>query len=472
MRRFNWGRRLSVLPIWLFLTGLGVLLTACAAVKVQPAGPPPLPQHWQQASGERDVFPAADLRSWWTAFRDPGLNQMVRRALTSNLDLEAAKARVRAAASWLGYRRQQFKPTLDFRTHNAQPADTQDSYFQFGLDASWELGLFGRTHAVREAAQGEMDEVRARAAGVRVALVSQVAADYLRLKAGLKRCDFYTTIARLDRQRLLLLQRQVHLGLASPAAVAHLQADVAENQALLPACKLEVRQSAQDLALLMGQSEPDPDWWQSSPFPVVSSPQFALPPAALLRTRPDVRQAEARVLQAAGALGVAHANRYPSITLVAGLMWSTNVSRQHHVDRDFQAAPGLGPEIDIPLFDWGRRRAAEDARGAELRAASLAYRQTVLKAVAEVEDAFAGLQAATQTLLQRQHLLTAQQHLVAVQQQLAALGLASPQDVLQVRGLRLQAQAQLNLAQLQQDLAFVTLYQAYGGPPFEPGDQG
>lgn len=449
--------------MWLVMMTL--VVTGCARVNVPQSSVPVLPSSWRNAAAVKGApLPSANLRSWWTAFADPRLSHLVEMAIRGNLGLAASRARIQAAAEWLGMHRQRFKPRVQAATRNAQPADTKDSYFQFGVDANWELGLFGRKKAVNQKARGQMKAAQANALAARVALVAQVAASYLQLQAARGQRQLWSSLVTLDRQRQSLLQTRVTSGLAAPVDVARVQGKVADDRAHVSHLNTRISRLEQAIAVALGQGEPKRGWFGDAALPSLHQSPQKLPPADLLRLRPDVTQAQAQVEQAIGTLGIAHANRFPQVALGAGLMWSTNVSRQHNLDTDFQMAPIFGPEITIPLFDWGRRLAAEHARASQLRAALLDYRQTVFQAVADVEDAFAALRDSQQVLAERRQTLSVQSDALAAQQRLVKLGLASHLSMLEAKRQRLLARVQLNVALLDHDQAFVNLYQAYGGP--------
>lgn len=456
---------------WLVMMTL--VVSGCAHVSVPQSSPPTFPSKWRSAAGMSDVhLPSANLRSWWRAFADPQLADLVDKALKGNLGLAAARARIQAAAYWLGMHRQRFKPTVQAATRNAQPPDTQDSYFQFGVDANWEWGLFGRKKAVDQEAEGQMKAEQSKAIAARVALVAQVVSSYLQLQGARDQRRLWSALVSQDQRWLCLLQTKMESGLAAPIEIARVQGKIADDHAHVAHLDSHISQLKQALAVSLGQNEPRPGWFSSFGLPFLQQSPRKLPPANLLELRPDVTEAQADVEQAIGNLGVAHANRFPRVALEAGLMWSTNVSRQHSLSAHFQMTPIFGPEISIPLFDWGRRLAAEHARASQLQAALLDYRQTVLKAVADVEDAFASLNASQQVLAERRQVLAVQVRLLKAQQQLVGLGLVSPLTVLQAKRQRLLAQSQLSLAVLAHDQAFVNLYQAYGGPALSAAEGG
>ncbi|WP_039955895.1 TolC family protein, partial [Xanthomonas graminis] len=184
-------------------------------------------------------------------------------------------------------------------------------------------------------------------------------------------------------------------------------------------------------------------------------------PADLLRRRPDIAAREAEVLRAAGELGIARADRYPSIGLGGAIHWSTNLLSHRRTATPHEIA-SLGPLIDIPLFDWGLRQAQAQARGDLLQAAALAYRQCVLEAVAEVQNALTALEQQRQRALAQQQALQALQQAADAAQARRTLGLGSDLDVATQQAARDQAALELLETQRQRDLDYIALQTALG----------
>jgi outer membrane protein TolC len=231
-----------------------------------------------------------------------------------------------------------------------------------------------------------------------------------------------------------------------------------------------INANAQQLALLLGQSEPDPAWLEGGAQPQLGDWQMTHAPADLLRTRPEIAAAEAEVLRAAGEAGIARADVYPHIGLGSSLDWSVNLLSHHHFIRSGDGIFSAGPVIDMPLFDWGMRTAQARSRKHELRAAVYAYRQAVLQGVAETETAMGDLQLAHQREDSALQAVQALNDNVAALDKRRGLGLS---NTLELQGaLIAQDDAQLGLvaARAERDLAYVSLYKALGGAPQPPVD--
>ncbi|WP_187300607.1 TolC family protein, partial [Mizugakiibacter sediminis] len=201
-------------------------------------------------------------------------------------------------------------------------------------------------------------------------------------------------------------------------------------------------------------------WLQPAPPPRLGAVAFAATPADLLRTRPEIQHAEQAVLQAAGALGVARADLYPRLSLAGALTLAVRLGSG--ATRTLASA---GPVLDLPLFDWGARRARADAGSAALAAAEDAYRQAVLAGVAEVESALATLQSAHAQAERVDAALAAQRRADEAAATLQRLGLADALARGEAATALLDAQASALDAHAREAVAFIALYKALGGAP-------
>lgn len=445
---------------------LVMVLSACVSTPV-PELQPPVPQAW------RNVAPAgpagADLRGWWQALGDPELDALVDRALQGNLDVKQAAERLRAARTLNPHTKDAFLPNVHGRTNDLIDPDATASYFVVGFDAMWELPLFGSYEGAKRVSQAQVDSTQAALRGAQVSLVAEVARRWVELRSAQRQAQLLQSVLDAQRQRVELMHKRVGLKLASPAEASRAEAELARSEAALAEPNQAINAQAQMLAVLLGQSEPDPQWLVPGPVPHLGTWQLTSTPADLLRTRPEIALAEADVLRAAGELGISRADIYPHIGLGASVQWSVNIAHNRRVHTG-EAIPSFGPAIDIPLFDWGQRIAAAHAKDHELSASVLAYRQAVLQGVAETETAMGDLE---QLRLREQ---ATQRALDAIKQSNDALatrtqlGLGSHLDLQESLIDVHRADMELVNAMAARDLAYVSLYKALGGAPLPPSE--
>lgn len=456
--------RRSFLRRALLAGGLAALLGGCVSMQVPklPAGD--LPAQWHNAPrlGARP-----DLTGWWKHFHDPQLDALVERALRDNPGVAGAAWKLRAARALEDASAASFKPQASFGTLEQPNPENTASYFQAGFDATWEFGLFGRSGANAHITHANTGAATAELQSARVSLVAEVVREYLQLRAAQREQALLQDAAQTAQQTVQLLGVRERLQLASRLDVEHAKAAAAAADARLAATGAAISQHAQTLALLLGASEPDPAWLAPAPLPQLRDGDVSTLPADLLRTRPEIRYAQAQILKAAGELGIAKADLYPRLALGSSLSFSALV-KGHTELGDVNDTFAIGPIIDIPLFDWGQRHAVRDARADQLQAALLAYRQAVLQGAAEVETSLARLHASGQRSRAADAAVEATQQGVHFSETLQGLGQSDAMDIGQARSANIDSEIARDQARLAHGLAYVALYKALGGAPLPP----
>jgi len=452
------------------VVALVAMLAACAALPV-PNLPDQTPAQWEQAN----AAPAPDLRSWWKAFHDPALDRLVDAALADNLTLAQSVARVEAARQLAGASDLAHLPQVNFHTYAEPTPDSSASYFQFGFDAKWEFGWFGRSESEHRIAKGSLDAVQADAQAARVSVVAETVKTYLELRGAQQRLALLDGVARDAQRRGDLVATRVRLRMAAPGELARTQAQVAAAQAALAEPRVMIARCRHQLAALLGRAEPDDALLGDGALPQLGESGIASAPADLVRARPDIRRAEADVLKSAGELGIARADRLPRLGLGGALTYAARVIGHTRLS-DADGIVTFGPAIEIPLLDWGLRQATVDARDAQLSASVFAYRQAIVDAIAEAETALATLEENRRrevALAQSVSQLESEAQAAAMRQR---LGFADGFDRLDADAALAQAKLETLAAQRDRGLAFIALYKALGGAPLPPdassGDAG
>ena len=451
--------------------------------------------------GSRAVREPFDGRRWWAAFHDPVLDRLVARVSAQNLDVQAAGLRIASA-------RAQREATLGGRYPNvegsgiagrsrmsengisqalaggsampATPATGAASggagsgggsagapstfnLFQAGFDATWEIDLFGGTARSIQASDAD---VRAADEARRDALVS-VTAEVAREWLGLRGARRQREIALADIETELSLGRLVasrnRAGLAPSSDVAAQGARVEQARAQLPAIEQRIAQGGNRLALLLALP---PGGLEEITEASAGAP--ALPPEVpvglpgeLLQRRPDVRQREAEVAAATLRIGVARARLFPSIRLgaTAGLQATSASDLLDWGSRFFIG----GAQLSIPIFEGGRLRAQVKVADVEAQRTVLAYRQTVLSAFHDVDNALVAYAAAQRkSRANKQQLAEATRSRVLARSRYES-GLAAFIGVLDADRQSHQAELSLAESEIEASTDLVALFKALGG---------
>jgi len=329
--------------------------------------------------------------------------------------------------------------------------------------------VFGRAESERRVIAGNAGLAAADLAAARVVVVAEVVRQYLALRAAQAQAALDADLVAAAQRRVALTAVRIKQDLAAPEAGDAAAAALDSARAEASAAPAAIAVARQQLAVLLGEAEPDSMLTAVAPVPAPPTATAVLPPADLLRTRPDIQRAEAAVLRAAGELGIARADLYPRLALG----WTMTASARTaggEIGR-LRGIPSFGPIINMPLFDWGLRQAQVRANDHALRAAVLSYRQTVLTAVGETEQALAQLAAARERATQSAAAATVLARAAQAAATRTRLGLADGLEGDSARIAALRAEQVASQAREAEGVAYVALYKALGGaaPVLEAG---
>ena len=368
------------------------------------------------AGAYRDADPQATQSTiaispdWWRAFKDPALNDLETRALAANQDLRAALARVQQARAAAGVARADYLPSLSVdpsvnRTRTSRTVDnalpaTPSTTYQLPLDLSWEIDLFGRVRRLNESTRAQLAAAGATFDAARLSLTAEVATTHFTFRALDRELSVVNATVALRRDELKLISSRLNSGTASDLDVARAETELATTEA--DAAALAIRRSAtQDaLAVLLGEAAPAfLTSFNSELGDVIPAVPAGLP-SALLNRRPDIVAAEHALAAANARIGVAKADFFPAISLTGSAGYaSADINNLFKTDRRLWS---IGPSLYLPIFQGGRNRANLANARAVFDENLAAYRQSVLVAFREVQDALTASrllasQAAAQT---------------------------------------------------------------------------
>jgi NodT family efflux transporter outer membrane factor (OMF) lipoprotein len=281
--------------------------------------------------------PTPALETWWEGFNDPMLSRIVQRARDQNLDLAAALARVRQARAAATEAGAQLLPTFDLngqatRIHQSLespvgqiashlPAFNRDqSIYDAGLGASWELDLFGGLRRGREAASAEADAATAAQVGIRISVTADAADAYLRVRGDQARIAVAEQQVLTDEHLLELVRQRFSRGLAAVREVAQAEALIFQARASLQPLRIDLEAQMNRLDVLLGVQPGTSSAELQTPRDIPSVPSVSTSdgPLEVLRRRPDVIAAERHLAASNARIGQALADYYPKVSL-AGL---------------------------------------------------------------------------------------------------------------------------------------------------------
>ncbi len=379
------------------------LVGACAPRMTLPAQTVALPAQFGVI--EASARPTVARADWWRQLNDPVLTAIITSALAENPRLQQTLARVEAARALVQRARAQQLPSLDGSAvaqiqNNIQvPVGTSTStggviqnsgtkttgIFQTGLSASWEADVFGGLRAGVRGAAADVSAAEGRARAARIVLVGDIVQAYVDLRIAQQRRLLVERSLQTQQRLVDLVGTRTRAGIASEFELNRARTNLGQTEAERPSALQQEALALQRLALLSGQAQAAPEWLRGTGWPALSAIAIAASPADVLRLRPDVQAAEAQVLRASADVGVAPADLYPRLALGGNVELSTSL-----IGTPLPGSTIIGtltPRLSIPLWDWGARRAVVTARQAQLKEAIYAYREQVLAAYGEAQDA-------------------------------------------------------------------------------------
>lgn len=444
---------------------------------------------------------------WWDSFHDPVLTSLMRRVTGANLDVRTASIRLAESRAQRGIAAANEFPQVNSNTSytrerissrgvvgvlgsgggssggagGGSTATTSNGLggrqggfpsssgippfdlFQSGFDATWELDLWGRVRRAVESADANLDASAENRRNMLVTALSELARDYLQLRG-------IQETRRITERNLVTARDSVHLtmerqkgGLGTDLEVAQAQQQLEATAASLPQLEQRQAQMQNAIALLLGappgalQAELSPQ----RPIPAVPPTVPIGLPSQLVQRRPDIRQADAQLHAATADIGQATADFFPRVTLSGS--FALQAVQFKDLGNWASRTYGLGPSIQIPIFEGGRLRRTLELRKAQQQEAAIQYQRVVLGAFHDVDNSL----IAYRTEQQRRDRLRA-----AADQARRALGLAQRQytagvstflDVLTAQRTVLAAEQQLSDSTATIGTNLVALYKALGG---------
>lgn len=376
---------------------VGLVLASCAAV-----GPDYIPEkldtpakwHSEMAGGLSVDQPDPDtLSRWWAVFRDPELSSLVERAVTGNLDLKTARARVREARARRGISRAGLFPAVSataaaakMRSSESSGTGTESELYSAGFDAGWEIDIFGGVRRSIEAAQADLEASREDLNSVMVSLTAEVALNYVEVRSFQARLTVTRANIGTQQETYDLNRSRYQAGIIGELPLQESLRILESSRSQLPSLETGLAAAKNRLAVLIGAKPGGlgKELAEKKPIPVLPVTVTVGIPAETLRRRPDIRRAERNLAAQTARIGMATADLYPKFRLTG------TIGLEAVDSSDFLVGGSrlwrIGPSASWNIFNAGSVRQNIEVQSARQEQALIQYQATVLRALEEVEN--------------------------------------------------------------------------------------
>ena len=396
--RFGWNGALT-------LVSAVCLFSGCAVGPNYRSPQTKAPAQWNESLAGGETNSVITTTQWWTNFNDSELDSLVGRAVRSNLDLRIAQARVREARAQYGIASADLWPTVNGSSSYARqrqsanqpllgslPSDLkkdipfENSVYQAGFDASWEIDVFGGKRRGVEASKAHLSASEFGRRDVLVTLLGEVARNYVDLRGHQGRLAIARENIRAQERTLAITRDRFAKGLASDLDVQQASTVLATTRAEVPTRESSIQTSMHRIEVLLGQQPGSlqDELTQASPIPAQPPLVPIGLPSELLQRRPDIQRAERDLAAATANIGVAKADLFPKFFLTgSGGFQSISASDWFNPGSKFWS---IGPTMQWRIFDAGHVRSNIKVQNARQEQALATYERTVLTAFEDVEN--------------------------------------------------------------------------------------
>jgi outer membrane protein, multidrug efflux system len=443
-----------------------ILVGGCA---VNPAYERPgvdSPKNWRNAKTVAEATAVLPDREWWRAFNDPGLNEFQAKVLVQNYELKAAGQRIAQARATAKGAASLAWPSIDAnvgveRTSNLSGRKGQSTYAT-KLSASYEPDIWDKFQNTRKAADAGLVAATEAERVTATTLLSDAANTYFLVKMLSQRIELVQmTIAAAERVDSVVETRYA-AGAVSGLDRAQSKTSLASIRASLPPLEQARAEAEHALALLLGQPPGDMTLSADSLMQIkIPKNVSAGMPSELLQRRPDIRLAEANLVAAHANIGVARANLYPSIKLTGDAGYES--AQLRNLLRGSSGLLSIAADLLVPIFDRSRLVAASDQAKARYEELALNYRQSIISAFRDVENALVAQQKQAALETEQTEVATQAQKAFELAELRYKVGLTDAINLLTAQNVYLNAQSGLLQARLGRINAHVSLYKALGG---------
>lgn len=456
-------------PLTLIMTGL--LISGCSVWEAYTRPSIEVPQQYKEASsfaGWKTAQPAIPDVSlaWWQRYEDQLLTELLDQANQANFSIQIAEANYRQGVALARASRAPLLPAINGQTSatRGQSNAGTNTEFNLGVNASWEMDLWGRIRNSILAGEANADATAADLAAVKLSVQSVLAQTYFQLRILDSQKLLLDNTAQSFERSLKLTINRYNVGLASRTEIAQAETQLRNTLAQAIDITASRAQLEHAIAVLIGKP-PTALNIQPSPYTDVSRIGFPVAsaslPGSLLERRPDISAAERRVAQANAQIGVARAALFPTLTLGAAIGYSNDsLSNLLSLPNRIWS---LGPALAGPIFDNQLRKSQTNAAIARYDATVAAYKQTVMNGFREVEDNLALLRILEAEAQEQEAAVRSAREAVVQTENRYRAGISEYQSVVIVQSTLLNAERNLLTITGRRLSASVALMVALGG---------
>jgi NodT family efflux transporter outer membrane factor (OMF) lipoprotein len=399
----------STLTVRTLLLAPLLLASACTALGpdfVQPEAP--RLADWTQEEGDVLSTATPEAAAWWTVFNDPVLDTLVTTAYRQNLSLQIAGLRIMEARAQLGIATGRVYPQLQQLSGSALQARLSENSpnfnplidktfhdYQLGFDAAWEIDFWGRFRRGIETADANLAVSIADYDNALVTLIAEVARSYVTIRTLEERLLIARANIKLQEESLRIATVRYRNGATTDLDVQQAKSNLSDTQSQVPALERSLRQAKNALSTLLGMppSELADLLGTDGSIPEAPASVAIGIPAELLRRRPDVQQAEMLAAGQSAQIGVAETELYPKFSLLGSIGYASSNTAGSSAGDLFNSDSltfVAGPTFRWNILNYGRLKNNVRVQDARYQQTIVNYRDTVLTAYREVEDAMVG----------------------------------------------------------------------------------
>jgi NodT family efflux transporter outer membrane factor (OMF) lipoprotein len=459
---------------YLIIPFVGPLFTACSMVGIDYTSPTlKTPDVWSQ-SVVRDLKGGkGGIEDWWKKFNDPTLNQLIVDSRKANPNLEIAFEQIIEARARRGVAYSRLFPdaaaTADYsRTRASEsllfpPGENPSNFFSVGFDSGWEVDVFGGGRRAVESAQASVEASVEAYRDVLVSLEAEVALNYIDVRTLLKRIQLANENIERQRGSHQLTEDRFNAGLVPEIDVTQAETNLYNTEAVVPELERQLTLAKNRLSSLLGgyPGSLNKQLGSSTKIPVPPRSLSTGLPSNLLRSRPDVRQAERELAAQTALVGVATADLYPRFNLLGNLNLQSVDSGD--LFNSSSRAFGITPSAHWQIFSAGRIRNNIRIEKSRVRQAYETYENSLLLAVEETENSLISINKERVRFGKLSQSVTSTEKTVKLVKDNYANGLVDFQNVLDAERTLVTVQDNAALSEGLVSGNYVRLFKALGG---------